>query len=193
MDQRCWKAESNGVQMCLRGKAPLYHPEDKWIRSSEWERHTQRRLYAKHGGFITCKFSFWVESFEVRLSSHTDKWDIKHWEHNASRDGKIEPFFLNTFLVSDSESRLCWAASKRFQQPGVVQVFPRKKSSDAEEVTSFCLSTGSDWSLFDPNRANVQLKEPPWLSRHGKGWQPRAETPAPSTKKSKGDATVLNT
>lgn len=177
MDQRCWKAEikwSSDVSLGKWSFSPSWRQMNQELR--ERVRHTQRRLHAKHVSFITCKFSFWVESFEVSLSSRTDKWDIKGWMHNASRNGKIEPFFFSWvhfwFLTLDrgcAEQRAKLSLKCAVSTAWCCVGLSEEESSDAEEVMSFCFSTGSDWRLFDINRMNVVLKKPPWLNRHGKG------------------------
>lgn len=149
------------------------------------ERHALRRLFAELVGFIKCKFSFWVESFEVRLSSDTDKWDIKGGIHNAGME-KLN--FLNTFLFF----RLCIKASLNREFSSAQKSFKISRfnnlvlcKSDAEEAMSFCSSTRSNWTLFGVTRINVLLK-----SQHD--WTDM-EKAGSHKQKLQGDVTVLNT
>lgn len=147
------------------------------------ERHALRRLFAELVGFIKCKFSFWVESFEVRLSSDTDKWDIKGGIHNAGME-KLN--FLNTFLFF----RLCIKASLNREFSSAQKSFKISRFNNLvlcksfqgrilwhRRSNEFLLLHQEQLDFVWSNKNKCAVKKPARLNRHGKGWQPQAETP----------------
>ncbi len=146
------------------------------------QRHTQRRLFTVPMQILLLSRAFWGEAF---------LWRVGHQRPNAQwrQEWKTFLFWLNVWFhtlnenVTDAQSRN--ASKLAVLTTWCCSGLSKDDSSDAEEVMSFYFSSGMDWSLFDINRINVLWKKPPRLSRRGKNWQPRAETPASQTKSSR--------
>lgn len=139
---------------------------DKWIRSSERERDLAKIIHrARRVASSNANSPFESSLFEAWLSPR-----VGHQRANArNRQGwkKMELFF-HTFLtfwlwIRALLYRKLSSAQEKLQSVSACGGLSKEECSDAKEVKSL-YSTRSSRRLFDINRINVLLKNPPWLN-----------------------------